>query len=180
VELDSNQTILLSDTVGFIRKIPHHLIASFRSTLKEVVEADLVLFVLDASSPQIAEHYSTITDVLKDIGAGSQEQIIVLNKIDVMEDDGRITFLKREYPDAVFISAREHLRIDALLDVIKSKINEDYKTVEMVFGYDQGKEMAAAQDGVTVLDRIYDEDRVRLLLKGPQHKLDKISASLKK
>ena len=69
LSLDSSHTILLSDTVGFIRKLPHNLVASFKSTLKEVLEADLILMVLDISSPQISDHITTIFDVLKEMSA---------------------------------------------------------------------------------------------------------------
>ena len=78
VHLDKDHKILLSDTVGFIRKLPHHLVASFKSTLKEVVESNLILLVLDASSNQIDDHYIVIRDVLKSIGAGQNKFIIVL------------------------------------------------------------------------------------------------------
>ena len=71
LSLDSSHTILLSDTVGFIRKLPHNLVASFKSTLKEVLEADLILMVLDISSPQISEHITTIFDVLKEMSANN-------------------------------------------------------------------------------------------------------------
>ena len=178
VKLDEDHSVLLSDTVGFIRKIPHHLVASFRSTLKEVVEADLILVVMDASSPQIEDHYETIKNVLEDLGAGSHENLIILNKIDMLQEDGRLNYLKRQFPDGISISAREHLRIDRLLKEIKGKMNAGYKTVELIFSYQQGKEMAAAQEGVTVLERHYEEDCVRMSLKGPEKRIDQILASI--
>ena len=178
VKLDEDHSVLLSDTVGFIRKIPHHLVASFRSTLKEVVEADLILIVMDVSSPQIEDHYETIKMVLKDLGAGSHENLIILNKIDILEEDGRLNYLKRQFPEGISISAREHLRIDRLLKEIKVKMNAGYKTVELIFSYQQGKEMAAAQEGVTVLERHYEEDYVRMSLKGPEKRIDQILASI--
>ena len=86
VDINDSHQILLSDTVGFVRKLPHDLVASFRSTLKEVVDADLLLLVLDASSPQVLEHYNTIKNVLEEITAGDKRSLIVLNKIDLVED----------------------------------------------------------------------------------------------
>ncbi len=181
VKLDEDHSILLSDTVGFIRKIPHHLVASFRSTLKEVTDADLILIVLDASSPQILDHYSTIQEVLKDLGAASQEQMIVLNKIDLLDEPSRLQYLMREYPESVSISAQEHLRIDRLLDAIKEKMNADYSVLEVTFTYHQGKQMASAQEGgVIVMDRHYEEDGVRLVLKGPEKRLRQIESDIKK
>ena len=86
LDLDSSHEILLSDTVGFIRKLPHNLVASFKSTLKEVLEADLILVVLDISSLQIKDHVNTIADVLKEMGANEIPIIQVLNKVDLISD----------------------------------------------------------------------------------------------
>jgi GTP-binding protein HflX len=117
--IDGEHEILLSDTVGFIRKLPHHLVASFRSTLQEVLEADLILIVLDASSPQVIEHLDTINEVLTDLGAEKKTSLIILNKIDAIDEQTRMAYLKRKFPDGILISAKNHLRIDNLLDSIK-------------------------------------------------------------
>ena len=90
LDLGGHQPALLSDTVGFIRKLPHNLVASFRSTLKEVLESDLVLIVLDASSPILAEHVETIRDVLKELGADQIAEISVLNKIALVTDENLV------------------------------------------------------------------------------------------
>ena len=87
VKLDNFHKILLSDTVGFIRKLPHNLIASFKSTLKEVLEADLILTVLDISNHQIMDHLETIQKVLEGLGAENIKNIIVLNKFDLIMDN---------------------------------------------------------------------------------------------
>jgi GTP-binding protein HflX len=78
--IDGELEILLSDTVGFIRKLPHHLVASFKSTLQEVLEADLILQVLDASSPQVIEHLDTINEVLTELGANKNTSLIIANR----------------------------------------------------------------------------------------------------
>ena len=90
LNLNNSHPILLSDTVGFIRKLPHSLVASFKSTLKEVLEADLILVILDISSSQIADHIQTIKDILKEIGAHEIPQIHVLNKVDLISDRNMI------------------------------------------------------------------------------------------
>ena len=117
VELDKTHNILLSDTVGFIRKLPHNLIASFRSTLMEVIESNLILIVLDSSSNFIEDHYKTITSVLDELGATNQTQI-VLNKIDLVKSESRFRFLKNQFPDGIYISALDKLRIESLKDSI--------------------------------------------------------------
>ena len=172
--IDGEHEILLSDTVGFIRKLPHHLVASFRSTLQEVLEADLILIVLDASSPQVIEHLDTINEVLTDLGADKNTSLIVLNKIDTIDDDNKIAYLKRKFQDGILISAKNHLRIDNLLESIKEIIDKGFTTADVRFSFDQAKETAEAQNGVTVLEREYDEDGVHLKIRGPVKRINKI------
>lgn len=172
--IDSEHEILLSDTVGFIRKLPHHLVASFRSTLQEVLESDLILIVLDASSPQVLEHFETINEVLTELGAIKNTSLIVLNKIDTIEEDGRIAYLKRKFPDGILISAKNHLRIDNLLESIKEIIDRGFTTADVHFSFEQAKETAEAQKGVTVLERDYDENGVHLKIRGPVKRVNQI------
>lgn len=172
--IDSEHEILLSDTVGFIRKLPHHLVASFRSTLQEVLEADLILIVLDASSPQVLEHFETINEVLTELGADKNTSLIVLNKIDTIEEDGRIAYLKRKFPDGILVSAKNHLRIDNLLESIKEIIDRGFTTADVHFSFEQAKETAEAQKGVTVLEREYDENGVHLKIRGPVKRVNQI------
>ncbi len=172
--IKGDHEILLSDTVGFIRKLPHHLVASFRSTLQEVLEADLILIVLDASSPQIIEHFDTINEVLKELGATKNSSLIVLNKIDAVEENGGITYLKKKFPEGILISAKDHLRIDKLLDSIKDVIDQGFITSDVHFSFEQAKEIADAQNGVTVLERDYNEEGVNLKIRGPIKRINQI------
>jgi len=172
--IDNEHEILLSDTVGFIRKLPHHLVASFRSTLQEVLQADLLLIVLDVASPHILEHFNTINEVLKDLDANKIQSIIVLNKIDVIQNDDRFAYLKRKFPDGVLISAKNHLRIDNLLEKIKYVIDQGFITAEVNFTFAEAKETATAQIGVTVLNRDYHDNGVRLKIRGPKKRINQI------
>ena len=172
--IDGELEILLSDTVGFIRKLPHHLVASFKSTLQEVLEADLILLVLDASSPQVIEHLDTINEVLTKLGADKNTSLIVLNKIDTIDEDNRIAYLKRKFTEGILISAKNHLRIDNLLESIKEIIDKGFTTADVHFSFDQAKETAEAQNGVTVLEREYDEDGVRLKIRGSVKRINQI------
>mgnify|MGYP001291421811 CR=1 FL=1 len=121
LQIGRSHSILLSDTVGFIRKLPHNLVASFKSTLKEVVEADLIIKVLDISSPHIYEHIQTINKVLNDINASHVPAINVLNKVDLLPDASSIAKLKRTFPGMLTISAARSLKLSDL----KIKIKED-------------------------------------------------------
>ena len=174
VHLDKYHSILLSDTVGFIRKLPHDLIASFKSTLFEVVESDLVLIVLDASSKQINEHMNTINNVLNELGANDIKILIVLNKIDLVTTRNRIKYLRSNYPDAVMISATDHLRINKLINRIIKIMNDEYETIEISIPYSEARQISMAQRNVEVLDRIYKEDRINLKIKGSKERIKKI------
>ena len=174
VQLDKYHSILLSDTVGFIRKLPHDLVASFRSTLLEVLEANLILVVLDAASDQVSEHMNTIEEVLKELGAERHKSLTVLNKIDLILENRRMNFLKRKYPDAIMVSAKDQLRLDRLIAELIKTMNADYKTVEITFSYEQGKELANAQENVEVLERHYQNDSIRLKIKGRRNRVNQI------
>ena len=174
VQLDKYHSILLSDTVGFIRKLPHDLVASFRSTLLEVLEANLILVVLDAASDQVSEHMNTIEEVLKELGAEQHKSLTVLNKIDLLLENGSMNFLKRKYPDAIMVSAKDQLRLDCLIAEMIKTINADYETVEITFSYEQGKELANVQENVEVLERHYQNDSIRLKIKGKRDRINQI------
>ena len=178
VDINDSHKILLSDTVGFVRKLPHDLVASFRSTLKEVVDADLLLLVLDASSPQVLDHYNTIKNVLEEIAAGDKRNLIVLNKIDLLEDMQVLNQLKQSFPDAVMISALDKLRLDELLKSIQSIMDESFQTVEVDIPFTDGKTISEIQDDMDVLHREYYNEGVRMTIKGPSRKIQKILGQL--
>jgi GTP-binding protein HflX len=178
VNLNERTTILLSDTVGFIRDLPHHLIASFRSTLKEVVDADLILIILDASSPRIQDHFETIQQVLVELGAQRHPTATVLNKMDLLELPQQLNYLKRTFPEAVFISAKEHLRLDRLTAKILAIMEESYQTLELVFTYKQTRELALAQEGVEIVSRSYEDDGIHLTVRGHRTRLMQIAKLL--
>ncbi len=114
LELPDGQALLVTDTVGFVRNLPHDLVQSFRATLEESVIADFLIQVLDASSKHVMEMYRTTTAVLKELGAGDKKVLVVLNKIDLVEPD-RLRELQREFPDAESISIRTGEGMDALM-----------------------------------------------------------------
>ena len=178
LDLGNSHQVLLSDTVGFIRKLPHNLVASFRSTLKEVLEANLVLMVLDASSSIMVEQLETIRDVLSELGAGHMPEISVLNKIDLITDKNMVKKLHRQFPDAVAVSALQHLRLNELRSKILRTMENDYETVDLQIPYEYGKIIAQVQDGVEVLERVYDDQGIRLKIRGNKNRIEKILKSV--
>ena len=126
LELNSRHKVLLSDSVGFIRKLPHTLVASFKSTLMEVLEADLLLIVLDANNSAVDDHLKTVREVLTGIGANRKRQILVMNKVDLIEEGRELQGLKSRFEEAIFVSALSRLRLDSLMGAIYDVIEESF------------------------------------------------------
>ncbi|WP_089609615.1 GTPase HflX [Dehalobacterium formicoaceticum] len=135
VDFSDGRSFLLTDTVGFIRKLPHHLIAAFRGTLEETVEADLLLHVLDGSSEQAEEQGDTVHRVLKDLGIGDKPIITVINKADLVTYEGTIKRLLHQYEPAVAVSARKKTGLEALLKMIEETLHQDLLLVQMMIPF---------------------------------------------
>ena len=121
LDLDDGQTILLTDTVGFVRRLPHGLVESFKATLEEAVLADFLIHVIDGSSENVEEHYRTTLDVLKELGADEKRIISAINKIDIISPE-RLQELKNIFPEAVLISVQKRHGFGGLLDKIKEML----------------------------------------------------------
>ena len=114
LELPDGQSLLLTDTVGFVRNLPHDLVQSFRATLEEAVLADFLIHVLDASSPRVFDFHQTTTEVLRELGAGDKRVLLVLNKIDLI-DDSRLQEVQRHFSDAVPVSLKTGAGLEMLM-----------------------------------------------------------------
>ena len=174
LKINKTHQVLISDTVGFIRKLPHNLVASFRSTLKEMLEADLILIVLDASSVIIDDHLDTIKWVLTDLGADDIPKSLVLNKIDRVKEELELKRLRNKFSDAIFISALHHLRLDDVRNHIIDKIESDFEIFDLNIPYHKGKTISQLQDQVEILESVYGDDEIYLKIKGRKETLDKI------
>ncbi len=174
VELTENHKILLSDTVGFIRKLPHELVASFRSTLGEVREADLLLKVVDLSHPQYAEHLETVNEVLRDMGCIEIPSTTVYNKIDLLEDHTLMAKIRREEPDALLISAGRNIRVDELIQRIISQKEEEYVNDEVTLSVKFGDKIAALHEHTKVLSTEYFDTSVHIRYKAHKDDIAKI------
>lgn len=129
--LKNNQDILLIDTVGFIRKLPHLLVAAFKSTLEEALEADILLHLIDASHPMAEEQAATTHEVLKELGAKDKSIITVLNKMDIVQSPSLIHRLRMTYPKNVQISAITHEGFDELQEVMIQELSRLRKVVDV-------------------------------------------------
>lgn len=175
LSIDSNHSILLSDTVGFIRKLPHNLVASFRSTLKEVVESNLILMVLDISSHYLKDHIEVIKEVLDGLGAKNIPLIYVLNKVDLITENEKLNAVARDFDDSVIISAKRHLMLSKLKEAIIKKMEKDYQTFNIQLSYSEGRAIAQIKNTLEVLEEEYEEDFIRMKIRGSKIALEKAS-----
>jgi GTPase len=146
LELPAGRGLLLTDTVGFIQKLPTDLVAAFRATLEEVTEADVVVEVLDVSSPAVEEQAETVEQVLADLDAADKPRVVVLNKVDLLGPASRrraVAALSERYPGAVAISATKRTGLDELLTALDSASRGDAVPLEILVPY--GREGVLAE-----------------------------------
>lgn len=164
-----NHEILLSDTVGFIRKLPHNLIESFKSTLDEVREADYLLHIVDASSKLVNDYIDVVENTLKDLGISIENSVLVFNKIDLLEP-GRLIELKKEFPAALFVSGERGMGLDKLQDKIEKLIEEDYVSFSYNVPMSHYKAVAFLHEVGVVDSEHFEEDYV--IVKGSVRQKD--------
>ncbi|MEX2362192.1 MAG: GTPase HflX, partial [Balneolaceae bacterium] len=156
-----NHSVLLSDTVGFIRKLPHNLVESFKSTLDEVREADILLHVVDASSAMAHEYIEVVDSTLEELDAVNKKTILVFNKVDQMEAD-QVAEMKREYPDAVFVSAERGIGLSELEKEIEEMIELEYALHTIKIPVSKYKAVAFIHENATVEKESYKGTDVKL------------------
>jgi len=167
LRLPNNRNCLLTDTVGFIRKLPHHLVDSFYATLEEVVEADVLVHVVDASHPQVREQLAAVNQVLLQLQAHAKPTITALNKMDRLENPAVLDALARETPNAVEISALQKTGFDALLSEIAVHLTPKREFVRLAIPHADGALIARIHRDGQVLQKRFAPGRVVLDAKVP-------------
>lgn len=165
VDLVDHQRILLIDTVGFIRKLPHHLVASFKSTLEETVEADLLLHVVDVSNPAFHEQMHTVRSVLKDLGIDDKPILNVFNKIDLLQDQNVLKELKEWDEPSVFISAERGIFLKELVQKIREFIDEQTRHMTVSLPITRSKTVSQLHDLAEILNVDYHDSQVEIELR---------------
>ncbi|MBN2425887.1 MAG: GTPase HflX [Calditrichaceae bacterium] len=165
INLDKNTEILLSDTVGFIRKLPHHLVASFRTTLAEAAEADLLIQVSDLSHPHFEDHLLIVNQILSDLKFSHKKRLLVFNKLDKVKNSGLLERIKSDYPEAVFISASRQIGIPALKKHILSFMEELYEVDQIKLNYLHGTAEHLFYPIAEILERRSDDSYLYLKIK---------------
>ena len=137
VKLPSGKEVLVTDTVGFIQKLPPQLLAAFRATLEEVLDADIIIHVVDITNPHALNQSRTVWDILRELGAHNKPIITALNKIDKLDDLGKVEQLASYYPNVIPISALKKIGLDRLMAKVEEILRTKYEWVELFIPYTQ-------------------------------------------
>ena len=175
LRLESNQNVLLSDTVGFIRKLPHRLVEAFKATLEEVVRADLLLHVVDVSHPQAEEQILAVNAVLEEIGAGGKPTLMVFNKLDRFENDDAIEKYRRHFPQAVGISAKTGAGFPTLLAELGLALRPVRRFLELALPHEAAALIARLHEVGEVVEIDYEGPLARIKVRLPPHMADEFT-----
>jgi GTP-binding protein HflX len=177
----SGRDYLLTDTVGFIEKLPHQLVEAFKATLEETTLSELILHVVDASEPEERRiiDMKAVDEVLEEIGAGEKPRLLVLNKADLLDEEERRE-VTLSHPDAVLVSAIDGSGLDELREQVEAAFVETLTEVELLIPYSQGRRLNELHEVAGDLERTDREDGVLVHAKVPaaeMHRFDDLSAS---
>ena len=178
VDLPQKQQILLSDTVGFIKKLPHQLVAAFKATLEEVSEADFLIHVVDVSHPEAEAQIAAVNVVLEELDATQIPMFMVFNKIDNLKDKEGLHILKSQYPDAFPISAQRGDGIKELTETLADRFGERGTNLSLRIPYTAGKVLDLLYKHGTVLNTEYAEEAVHVKARLPSRYLKSVSEFL--
>jgi GTPase len=176
LKLPTNQNVLLTDTVGFIKKLPHGLVEAFKATLEEVVQADLLLHVVDISHPQAEEQIQAVNSVLAEIGASDKSTLMVFNKMDQLNGNGALNRLQEKFPHAVGISAMTGEGISNLLAEIGTQLRPKREFLEVRVPHGESAVIARLHAVGEVVSRSYRGTKAKFKVRIPPHHLDEFAA----
>ena len=168
LKLPTNQNVLLTDTVGFIRKLPHQLVESFNATLEEAVMADFLVHLLDASHPRVLEFYGTTMKVLSELGADAKKTLVVFNKIDQVDDPLTRAMLRSHHPEALFISVHTGEGIDQLVEQLGGLVGEGTREILLHLPHDRTDLLARLHREGRVEQTDYEEEFIRIRASVPE------------
>ena len=178
IDLPNKQPLLLTDTVGFIRKLPHQLVESFNATLEEAVMADFLVHLLDASHPRVLEFYGTTMKVLNNLGADHKKTLTVFNKIDRVEDPITRAMLRNAYPEAIFISVHSGEGLDLLVEQLGNLVGEGNKEVALLIPHSRPDMLAKLHREGVVHETAYEEECSRIRATVPERLRNALSEFL--
>jgi len=174
---ETQPRILVSDTVGFIKKLPHDLVASFHSTLDEARDASLLLYVVDAADPSFRSQLQVVNEVLEEIGVEDIPKLLLLNKSDQLNDNQKISLME-EFPDAVMMSSRDPADITLLHERIVTFSESDMLEEELLVPYTAKGVIGEIRANMRVLKEDYDQDGIRLQVRSGELELERVKKML--
>jgi GTP-binding protein HflX len=166
--------VLLSDTVGFIRELPHRLIASFKATLEEARRSDLLLHVADVSNPRVLDQISAVFEVLRELHIEEKDALLVLNKTDACQSTSQIQAVRNRYPNAVAVSSKTGDGFDHLARAVSDALSRTFLDLDVETNVSNGKLMAYLAAHGEVLSRRFEGDRVLIHCRLPRKHLGRI------
>lgn len=172
IDLPNGRPLLVTDTVGFVRNLPHGLVDAFKATLEEAILADFLVHVLDVTAPQVEIFYETTLKVLSELGADQKRMITVFNKIDLLQDSSRIIALMQKHPDAVFISTHSRKGLDLLEERFSDQVADQVSHVSLKLPHARGDLVALLHDQAKVNECAYEDDAVHIDATVPNRLVD--------
>lgn len=176
VTLPSKNQVLFSDTVGFIQKLPTNLVAAFRATLEEIVEADLILHVVDITHPNAAEQAAVVNETLALLGAQDVPQLVALNKIDRLENPELATEALAQYPNSLAVSAKTGYGLEALLNRIEGVIQLSGRRMRLMIPYQRGDLVSLLYKHAIIEQETHEPGGTRLEVHVPRHLIELVAA----
>ena len=180
VYIDKNRYFILSDTVGFIRNLPDNLIASFRSTLGELIDSDLLLKIIDITSEEYKMHLQSIENILEYLKINHKKYLIIFNKIDILKNKKLIKNLKILYPDSLFVSSNKGTAVNSVVSKIKKIMNEGNINKIINLPYNKFHFVDQLYSELTVLNREDKKNNMKFKVFGNKDKINKIVSEIKK
>jgi len=174
VQLDKNKQVMLSDTVGFIRKLPHNLVASFRTTLSVVRDADYILHVIDITHPYFEDHIAVVDETLKKLGCENKAQLKVFNKVDILDDKEKLDYVRNKYPNSITISAERGMNINLLIETLDKFYSSKYKEETIHLMATESKLISQIHASTEVIDLEYIDDKVRISFRTDEANYNKL------
>lgn len=172
--LGSGDEVMLSDTVGFVRDLPHHLVASFKATLEEAIHAHLLIVVIDVANPRCLDQYQTVIEVLDEIGANRQPRLLVLNQIDRLTHNADLLVFEKDHRDHVAVSAKTGRNLDALIERVRAFAKGEILNRKLTIDLADGKAMQFIENRSQVVDRHYNGQFATLTVRIGSRQLDQL------
>ena len=178
-EIEKNKKILLSDTVGFIRKLPHHLVASFKTTLNVVKDADVILHVIDVSNDYFEDHMRVVESTLEELNSNKKIQIKIFNKVDALKDNSRMDYISQQFKDGILISAERGINIGNLRKMMLDIYEQNFVESTIELKPHESKLVSQLYDLAEILSADYDEDKIVVTYRTNASTHNKIQGMLK-